>query len=56
MAEAIDEHEGLRDDEEAKTKLMLYFQYTAHYIIGAKQYMRTDQLSGGNKIDPGRIW
>lgn len=44
MAAAIEEHTALQNDNEAKTKLLRYFQYTAHYIVAAKSYMRPDQV------------
>jgi truncated hemoglobin YjbI len=53
---AIDEHKALVCDEEAKEYLKMYFRYTAFYIVVAKEYMRDDQLSGGNQIDSGRVW
>ncbi len=56
MIDAIDDHEELKHDEEAKEHLKKYFTYTAHYIVAAMEYMRPDQLSGGTKIDEGRIW
>ena len=54
MMAAIEEHEGL--DQEAKSKLVKYFTYTAHYIVAAMSYMRSDQLSGGTQVDYGRVW
>jgi len=54
MTSAIKEHTRL--DEESKSKLILYFTYTAHYIVASMSYMRSDQLSGGTTIDSGRIW
>ena len=56
MCDAIDAHEELQSDDEAKEHLKKYFNYTAHYIVAAMEYMRPDQLSGGTKIDEGRIW
>lgn len=56
MEKAIDDHESLKDDVEAKKHLKSYFAYTAHYIVAAMEYMRSDQLSGGNKMDAGRVW
>ena len=87
MDDAIDKLPELKNDEEAKIKMKKYFAYTAHYIVAAKDYMRSDQvshfcgvcthtktnvqlafiiyhyivhlynqLSGGTKIDSGRIW
>jgi len=45
MLLAIDDHEALQDDEEAKKHLVNYFRYTAHYIVAAMEYMRPDQVS-----------
>eukprot|EP00540_Astrosyne_radiata_P018648 CAMPEP_0116825906 /NCGR_PEP_ID=MMETSP0418-20121206/2237_1 /TAXON_ID=1158023 /ORGANISM="Astrosyne radiata, Strain 13vi08-1A" /LENGTH=175 /DNA_ID=CAMNT_0004454489 /DNA_START=172 /DNA_END=699 /DNA_ORIENTATION=+ len=56
MKAAIADHEALQDDEEASSKLLKYFRYTAYYIVETLVYMRPDQLSGGTQIDPGRIW
>jgi hypothetical protein len=53
---AIDEHEALLDDVDAKKNLKMYFRYTAYYIVVAKEYMRDDQLSGGHQMDSGRVW
>ena len=41
---------------ETKEAMRLYFRYTAHYIVVAKEYMRDDQLSGGTGVDEGRVW
>ena len=65
MENAIDEHPNLQasnnnnDDEqiaETKEAMRAYFKYTAHYIVVSSEYMRDDQLSGGTKIDEGRVW
>lgn len=56
MEFAIDAHEALKVDDEAKALLKKYFSYTAHYIVAAMAYMRDDQLSGGTNIDAGRVW
>lgn len=56
MERAIDEHEPLTGDEEARDTLKMYFRYTAFYIVAASEYMRDDQLSGGTQLDSGRIW
>jgi truncated hemoglobin YjbI len=56
MEATIDEHENLKDSNETREKMKKYFGYTAHYIVAAMEYMRPDQLSGGTKIDKGRIW
>ena len=44
MHDAIDEHEHLQNDIEAKDLLKKYFTYTAHYIVAAMEYMRPDQV------------
>jgi len=44
MTLAMEDHEILRNDEEAKQALKKYFQYTAHYIVVASEYMRPDQV------------
>jgi truncated hemoglobin YjbI len=44
MVSAIDEHENLHNDSEAKEHLKKYFTYTAHYIVAAMEYMRPDQV------------
>lgn len=44
MVAAIQEHESLRDDTEAKQALEHYFRYTAHYIVVASEFMRPDQV------------
>lgn len=54
MDHAIDEHPQI--DTECSKLLKKYFAYTAHYIVAAMTYMRSDQLSGGTKIDAGRVW
>mmetsp|Transcript_22088 Transcript_22088/g.28579 ORF Transcript_22088/g.28579 Transcript_22088/m.28579 type:complete len:183 (+) Transcript_22088:123-671(+) len=56
MVHAAQQHSKLRNDPEAQDALIKYFTYTAHYIVVAKQYMRSDQLSGGTQIDAGRAW
>ena len=45
MELAIDEHEALRGDEEARDYLKMYFRFTAFYIVVASEYMKDDQLS-----------
>ena len=45
MKTAMEKHTHLRDDPEARDALYLYFQYTAHYIVAASDYMRPDQVS-----------
>ena len=44
MNYAIDEHDGLQNDSEAREHLKKYFGHTAHYIVAAMQYMRPDQV------------
>lgn len=56
MDQAVNEHSKLKSDEQARTNLMNYMKYTAHYIVAAIEYMRPDQLSGGSQIDPEKIW
>mmetsp|Transcript_4553 Transcript_4553/g.9660 ORF Transcript_4553/g.9660 Transcript_4553/m.9660 type:complete len:177 (-) Transcript_4553:77-607(-) len=56
MENAIEAHDKLQDDEEAREALKKYFSFTAHYIVAATEYMRPDQLSGGTSIDAGRVW
>lgn len=56
MERAIDEHEALREDEEARGYLKMYFRFTAFYIVAASEYMKDDQLSGGTQMDGGRVW
>jgi hypothetical protein len=45
MGEAIKENKGLESDDEAREKLVKYFTYTAHYLVAAMTYMRSDQVS-----------
>lgn len=56
MKGAIDEHDELKKDEEAKEYLYKYFRFMAFYIVVASEYMKDDQLSGGTQIDSGRVW
>jgi truncated hemoglobin YjbI len=56
MQVALNAHPMLQQDEEARSALEKYFSYTAYYIVAASQFMRPDQLSGGTRIDEGRIW
>jgi truncated hemoglobin YjbI len=44
MKAAMQEHDGLKDDPEARTALSKYFLYMAHYIVVASEYMRPDQV------------
>ena len=41
---------------ETREAMLSYFKYTAHYIVVASEYMRDDQLSGGTRVDEGRVW
>ena len=45
MKAALEEHDDLGNDEEARTALYNYFRFTAHYIVVASEYMRPDQVS-----------
>lgn len=58
MEEAISEHANLKGDEHelAREYLIMYFRFTAYYIVVASEFMRGDQLSGGKEVDSGRIW
>ena len=67
MVNAMDEHPKLAIGEnttdadvamitETREAMVAYFKYTAHYIVVASEYMRDDQLSGGTRIDEGRVW
>jgi truncated hemoglobin YjbI len=56
MDQALAEHPILGEDDAARGALGKYFRYTAHYIVAASQFMRPDQLSGGTRVDEGRIW
>lgn len=44
MRASIREHAALCRDHEATDALVRYFQYTAHYIVAASEYMRPDQV------------
>lgn len=44
MKEAVNSHDALKDDVKARDLLVKYFQYTAHYIVAASEYMRSDQV------------
>jgi hypothetical protein len=44
MVAAMEEHPVLMKDDEARTALEKYWKYTAHYIVGSMQYMRSDQV------------
>eukprot|EP00934_Nitzschia_sp_Nitz4_P006099 Nitzschia sp. Nitz4//scaffold10_size219509//26303//28553//NITZ4_001400-RA/size219509-processed-gene-0.114-mRNA-1//-1//CDS//3329532836//6089//frame0 len=56
MEAAMSQHPILKDDDEVRVLLAKFFRYTAHYIVVSLGYMRDDQLSGGDKLDPGRVW
>jgi truncated hemoglobin YjbI len=56
MKAALRMHETLQQDEEALVALLAYFGFTAHYIVFASEYMRPDQLSGGDRLDTGSNW
>jgi len=58
MEMAIAEHSNLMGEENelAREYLIMYFRYTAYYIVVASEFMRDDQLSGGREVDSGRIW
>ena len=56
MEAAVNEHSMMKDDLDVRAKLTKYFRYTSHYIVVASTFMRSDQLSGGTQIDPGRVW
>ena len=58
MKSAMDEHDGLKDDPEARTALFKYFLYMAHYIVVASEYMRPDQVCAmflGETLDAGSL-
>jgi hypothetical protein len=44
MVAAMEEHPVLMKDDEARKALEKYWKYTAHYIVGSMQYMRSDQV------------
>lgn len=56
MEAAINKHEGLEQDDEARDALKSYFRFMAHYIVVAKEFMRPDQLTGGNQMDKLSNW
>lgn len=56
MIEALDEHDISKNDIVARNALEDYFTFTSHYIVVASTFMKSDQLSGGTQLDPGRIW
>jgi hemoglobin len=45
MRSAVEEHEQLQNDPEARESLHKYFLYTSHYIVVASDFMRPDQVS-----------
>jgi truncated hemoglobin YjbI len=45
MELAIEQHEQLKGDLEAREALQKYFRYTAQYIVVASEFMRPDQVS-----------
>lgn len=49
MELAMERHESLGADEEARAALLKYFRYTAYYIVVASEYMRPDQVSLENR-------
>jgi truncated hemoglobin YjbI len=55
MKAALKEHSKLSKDEEGRLAMEKYFQYMAHYIVAAMQFM-APQLSGGTQMDQGRMW
>jgi hypothetical protein len=44
MTATVNELEALKHEEEVRMKLLLYFTFTAHYIVAAMSYMRSDQV------------
>lgn len=54
MEKALEDHEVLSTDDEARIKLFKYFTYTAHYIVAASIYMKPDQASKMNIISYNR--
>lgn len=44
MTKAMQEHDVLGQDDQARQALEQYFRYTAHYIVAAGSYMRPDQV------------
>jgi truncated hemoglobin YjbI len=56
MDVALHQHPMLSQDDDARRALAKHFRYTAHYIVAASKFMRSDQLSGGTQVDVGRIW
>jgi truncated hemoglobin YjbI len=56
MDKALKNHALIRKDDEVLGVLSAYFRYTAYYIVLTKQYMRSDQLSGGTCMDTHSNW
>jgi len=56
MISAMAEHPSTSVDGELRYALNDYFNFIAHYIVATMEYMRPDQLSGGTKMDPDRVW
>ncbi|GKY98245.1 hypothetical protein MPSEU_000782200 [Mayamaea pseudoterrestris] len=56
MERALRQHPLIRRDDEVLAALSLYFRYTAYYIVVTKEYMRSDQLSGGSCVDTHSNW
>lgn len=44
MQQALEHHDTLKSDDEARDFLLKYFRYTGHYIVAASEYMRPDQV------------
>jgi hypothetical protein len=44
MQLAMERHEKLGVDPEARMALLKYFRYTAYYIVEASDFMRPDQV------------
>ena len=44
MEAAMKEHAVIKTDDQARKALSNYFRYTAHYIVAASHFMRSDQV------------
>lgn len=44
MIATLEDHEMMSNDAVARMALEKYFRYTAHYIVAASEYMRSDQV------------
>lgn len=44
MVDAMECHDVLKTNDELKTLLRDYFNYTAHYIVVSMEFMRSDQV------------